>query len=233
MEGPGLLQSPAMSQMISGVIFDFDGVLVDSEPVHEACLRDTVREVGMDFDSDFFHNRLIGVGDRACYPMIGEHNGRELSRDEIHRLMETKRRRFLDAVGRGDIQTQEGAVELLHSLALRVPVGLCSGSRRAEVLPVLEHIGVLSALTTIVTADDVEEQKPQPGPYLSAAKKIGREPSDCAAIEDTPTGLRSALGAGLRAFAVCHTKPREALDGAHVIVDRIGELTADRVLSGA
>ena len=217
--------------MPRGIIFDFDGVIVDSEPLHERACRAAFNEQGMDFSHEQFVAHCIGHGDHNAFINLFRLHGRI---PEPEALAATKARKtdiFLHLVRTEPPIDQPGALDLIHASAAAHPTAVCSGSRRVEVDPVLEALGVLGVLRTTVTADDVPRTKPDPAPYLLAAQRLGCAPQDCVAIEDTPTGAASALAAGLRVLAVCTTLPRERHAGVHRIVENLAGLSIGDLLA--
>lgn len=212
------------------IIFDFDGVIADSEPLHEIAVREAVRTMGMDVTHEEFVAEYVGHGDLNCFGGIGRAHGRELSNGEFERLKELKLEALIRLVGERPPRAQPGAVELIRSAAERVPVAVCSGSRKPEVEPILESLGVLECMTAVVTADDVAMTKPDPASYVLAAERLGVEASECVAIEDTPTGIRSAVGAGCFTVAVCHTFEAGELGEADLVVAGTRLLTVEGLL---
>lgn len=213
------------------VVFDFDGVIVDSEPLHERACLVAARSEGMTFTHEDFVARCIGHGDRLAFDAIARLNTREPDADLIARLCERKTGAFLELLLEEAPAPHAGSVELIHAAAARGPIAVCTGSRRDEVEPILDRLGVLDLLTTLVTADDVERTKPDPAPYALAARRLETPPTACVAIEDTPTGIASALAAGLRVLGVAQTLPRERLSEAHRVADALAFLTLDEILS--
>src|SRR5690606_36880434 len=112
----------------------------------------------------------------------------------------------------------EGTLALIRAAAERCPVTVCSGSGRLSVEPVLRKLDLLNFLGAIVTADDVTRTKPDPAPYLLAASRLAVAPERCVAIEDTPTGVRSARAAACEVIGVAHTVPASSLAEAHRVV---------------
>lgn len=216
--------------MREAVIFDFDGVLVDSEPAHMDAILRTIREVGWDADPGELFRDFVGTSDRHCFEVLGERHGEAVSGERMDALMACKLRHFLAAVEGGRVRAHEGAFELVRGAAGRVPVVVCSGSIRATIEPVLARFGVLDVIRGIVAADDVQHTKPDPEPYRRAAELAGAAPSACVAVEDTDHGIASAKGAGVAVVAVRHSCPDDRLARADRVVDRIGELTAGSLL---
>jgi len=207
------------------IIFDFDGVIVDSEPLHEEALRVAARELGMDFTREKYFGEYVGYDDRDLYAAVARDNSRVLSAAELARFGELKRRSAMDLIAAGRAVPWPGAVELVREAAEVAPLAVCSGALRAEIEPVLGALKIRSCFREVVSADDVEKSKPDPACYLLTAERLGMQARACTAIEDTPTGARAARDAGMRVVGVCHTVARREMAGvAHRVVERIAEL---------
>jgi beta-phosphoglucomutase len=204
------------------VVFDFDGVIVDSEPAHARAIKAALSRMGMAFPYEHDYGRFIGRGDRECFVEVAREQGRELSAADLQLLVAFKGAAFVQALRDGLIRPFGATLELVRAAAERGPVAVCSGSLRESVEPVLEHFGIAACMTTVVTASDVDRNKPDPAPYLLAASRLGMEPGRCVAVEDSPTGIRAARGAGYVVHGVCHSFPRDRLSEA----DHVHESTA-------
>lgn len=212
------------------IIFDFDGVIVDSEPAHEAGLRAAFAEIGIELSHEEFVAKCLGKGDRPCMAAVAADRGRTLTPRELDAMMEHKGRVFLGLVESGQVRSYEGTLALIRAAAERCPVAVCSGSGRLSVEPVLRKLDLLNFLGAIVTADDVTRTKPDPAPYLLAASRLAVAPERCVAIEDTPTGVRSARAAGCEVIGVAHTVPASALAEAHRVVPGTADLSIEELL---
>jgi beta-phosphoglucomutase len=199
---------------LRAIVFDFDGVLVDSEAAHGAGLAAAAAALGMEIRGER-PDWYVGLGDHECFERIARANGRVPDAGLIADLVARKAEAFCRLSREGRISAYPGSFELLRSAAGRVPVAVCSGSHRRDIEPLLERHRASGLLSALVAADDVARTKPDPEPYLLAAKRLGVRPPDCVAIEDSPAGIASAVGAGLRVHAVCHSFPRERLGAAH------------------
>lgn len=217
----------------SAIIFDFDGIIVDSEPVHGYAIAAAVRTMGMEFRHEEEFHRYIGRGDRECLTEIALQHGKRLTPGELDGLVRAKAAAFTAAVLEGRVLPYAGSVELVMAAAERMPVAVCSGSVREVVEPTLERLGLRGHLRTVVTVNDVTANKPDPAPYLLTARRLGVEPGVCAAIEDSPTGIRAARGAGCRVHGVCHSFNAGRLGEAHHIHRRIGDVSLEFLMNGA
>lgn len=218
---------------MDAVIFDFDGVIADSEPLHEEAIRRLFEPMGMPFDHAFFVANCIGASDSVAYRRIAEAHGRELGDDQLAELRPRKEALFVSLVNEGGLVPCPGAVELVRAAAERCPVALCTGSLSEQVAPVLERFGIAELLAVRVTADMVRRTKPDPEPYLTAAARLGIEPHRCTAIEDSPTGIRAAKAAGLRCFAVEQSFEPDRLREADRTYPTIADIPLDDLLSAA
>ena len=217
---------------MQAIVFDFDGVIADSEGAHEAALLKTVARVGLSFTPEQYREELIGFDDREAYPAIARLCGRTLEPGLAAELAEAKRLLIEAMIADGEVPPLPGSLELVIEASGRdIPIAICSGALRSEIVLMLAAFGASDRFGTIVSADDVERAKPDPAGYLMAAERLGVAPSECAVIEDTPTGIAAARAAGYgRIIGVCHSLDAEQLHGADVVVPSTRELTVDRVL---
>ncbi len=213
-----------MLQGIRAIIFDFDGVLVDSEPLHEWAIRETVTPLGWTFTTERFFAEIVGRGDENAFRKIAEWNGAGADEERVAAQLRVKWGLMAEGIEQEKFTIQPGAVELVRAAKARGPVAVCSGSVRETVGTMLERIGVRDVLDALVCGDDVARMKPAPDGYLMAARMLGVEPGECLAIEDTPTGIRAGKSAGMRVVGVCHTYSAAKLEEADVVVGRIGEI---------
>lgn len=213
------------------IVFDFDGVLVDSEGMHERALREVVRAEGMDFTHEQYMSTYVGFDDRDAYRAICADNGRVLDDAMFMRLKVGKARAVERALEKREVPAIEGAPALARAAAKATRTAICSGALRGEIVPMLGVIGLEGVFGIIVSADDVPKAKPDPAGYRLTAQKLGAEPGACVAIEDTPTGIRAALAAGYRVVGVAHTFPASHLREAHLVAEHIRELTIERLFT--
>lgn len=207
------------------IVFDFDGVIADSEPAHELAMRESARAQGLDFTHEQYVDRIIGFDDRDAFRIIAGLCGREPEPGLLEAMAADKVERFEAMVERGEIRVFEGAEALARAASDVVPIAVCSGALRNEVEMILERSGMRSLFRFVVTADDVPAAKPDPAGYLLTAQKLGVEPSRCVTIEDTPTGLTAARDAGYKLAAVGHSFSHDALGPVDLFaqtIDRIG-----------
>jgi beta-phosphoglucomutase len=205
--------------MLSAVIFDFDGIIVDSERLHWAAFNNVLEPLGKTISWPDYVQTYIGFDDRDTFrtalPNIG--NG------ELSGLIEKKAAAFQELLESDGAAALPGAVELIKSLSGKIPLAICSGALREDILPILGSLGISDAFNEIITADDTHISKPDPAPYKLAMKKLGV--TSGLAIEDTPAGIASAKGAGLKVLSVTNSYPAEALTQADAVVASLEGLT--------
>lgn len=205
-------------------IFDLDGTLANSELAHERALRAAAETRGLTLTTEKFHTRFVGLGEAACFRLLGEEQGLAVTDTVLAGLIATKLDRFLDEVRAGAVSPWPGALELVRRTASAMPVALCSGSSADSVGAILHAIGLDRAFGVVVTSGDVRRPKPDPEAYLLTAARLGVDPAACVAVEDSPTGIASAKAAGLRVIGVEHSFPAAMLRGAHLTVRTLNEI---------
>jgi HAD superfamily hydrolase (TIGR01509 family) len=222
------VQGPADERSaVAAVIFDLDGVLVDSEAVWDEVRRRFAEETG-----GHWHARaqrdMMGMSSVEWSRYMHDELGVPLSAEEINR-------RVADRVAelyRERLPLLPGAVEAVRALAGEWPLGLASSSNRHIIDLVLELAGIAGCFEATVSSEEVEGGKPAPDVYLEAARRLGVEPKNCAAVEDSTNGIRSAHAAGMAVIAVPNRDfppDAEALKLADLELDSLTDLTPDPV----
>ncbi len=214
---------------VRAIVFDFDGVLADSEPLHLRVYQEILEPHGVHIDQATYSERYLGYDDVGSFQKIAEDFNLLLGDEEIELLIQEKSRRFQKLVSSGDV-LYPGAAAVVRRLGAAWPLGIASGALRAEIELMLRGAGLLDAFTFIVSAGETEESKPAPDPYLRAAELHAVPAAACVAIEDSHWGLQSARAAGMRTIAITHTYPHETLTDADAIVSSLDEITVDLVM---
>ena len=203
--------------MIRAILFDMDGVLVDSEPAHAAATNDALRQLGLpEVDAAGYERAFFGRPDHESFAAYFARIGQPANRldDALHLKQEAFARRFL-----AEVRPFEDGIEALREAHARgYLVAVVTGARRSELLLVLERFSLGELVDTALSADDVERGKPDPLPYLMAAQRLGIDPDACLVVEDTPAGVEAARAAGMTCLAVDRLGRPERLDGASLIV---------------
>ena len=217
--------------MLQGVIFDFDGVLVDSESAHlEAFRKVLALEVGVEVTVEEYESHYLGLDDHTCVLRALERRGLPTSSHTIRRLVDLKWQAYAENLGH--VRSFPGAETLVRALhAAEVPLAIASGSRRAEIEAILRSRDLLGHFRGIVSSGDVSNFKPHPEPYLRGRGLVdaAESPEGVLAIEDSTAGIASARAAGLRVIGVTNSHPRAKLGLAHHILDSLEGVTVDDV----
>lgn len=207
------------------VVFDFDGVIVNTEPLHFAAYQEILGPLGLAFTWDEYVTHFLGFDDRDAFREAYRKAGRSVGDAELQRLIEAKAGAFQAQVAAHGAAPYPGVVELIRALAGRVPLALCSGALRRDVQPILGKLAVLDRFNAVVTADDVHASKPDPVSYRLALERLaavfpGRpiRPARSLAIEDTPAGIDAARAAGMRVVALPNTYTQDRLAAATCVV---------------
>jgi len=212
---------------IAAIVFDFDGVLADSEPIHFRVYQELLAASGVTLTKEAYCARYLGFDDEGAFRQMATDFKLLLGDEEIEMLIVAKARRFEEIVS-GTNVLYPAAASCVERLAARWPLGIASGAMRADIDLMLKSARLADRFRFIVAAGDTDATKPAPDPYLKAAELLGVPPSVCLAIEDSRWGLQSARTAGMRTIAVTHTYPRNELS-ADRVVDSLDEITEQLV----
>lgn len=213
--------------MPAAVIFDLDGVLMDSEQLWNQAKEDLVRCTGGRWREDA-PQAMMGMSSPEWAAYLRSELGVALDQDAINRAVV----RRMEELYRERLPLLPGAVEGVRALARRWPLGLASSSNREIIDLVLGLAGLAQTFSATVSSEEVKRGKPAPDVYLEAARRLGVDPSQCVAVEDSSNGLRSADAAGMTVIAVpnAHYPPDdEALALAAATVATPGEITPELV----
>ena len=215
--------------MLRAIVFDFDGVIANSEPLHFRAFRDVLSGRGVDLTEPDYYTRYLGYDDRGAFRAIAADRGRRWTSDELAALTADKAAR-MEALERDASVLFPGAAEAIRRAAAAVPIAIASGALGAEIRRVLDGASLTHHFAAIVAAEDTAAGKPAPDPYqravalLSEATGDGLAAADCVAIEDSRWGIASARAAGLRAVGVTSSYDASELSEADLIIGSLAEL---------
>ena len=213
--------------MIDAVVFDMDGVLIASEEVWDEVREAYVRERGGRYD-DEVQRAMMGMSSVEWSQYLHDVAGVP---DEPAAINDEVVRRMLDTY-REHLPLIDGAVDAVQRLAARYPLGLASSSNRPLIDAVLLVAGLTPFFAATVSSEEVPRGKPSPDVYLEAARRLGVDAQQCAAVEDSHGGIRSAKAAGMRVIAIpnpSYPPDDEALAQADVTIRALDELTPELV----
>jgi HAD superfamily hydrolase (TIGR01509 family) len=197
---------------IKGIVFDLDGTLADTEPLHIDTWLVILNNLGLTFEESWMH-QWIGLSDRIVAEHICANYLKKQSVEGLQQLkQQTYRRRATKEVRLFD-QVEDFLIEITQY----VPIAIATNSSQDDVSAVFQATNLQQHLKVIVTANDVTQLKPHPEPYRTAAFQLGLHPSMCIALEDSPAGIKSAKKAGLFAIGVENSHSSEKLTEANLI----------------
>ena len=219
-----------MTGSLQAIVFDFDGVIADSEPLHLRAFQQTLADEQIELTGRDYYSRYLGYDDVGLVQALAADRHIPMSDREITALVARKGAR-LQQLMRGDHVLFPGAVDFIRAAAASVPIAIASGALRHEIEQIVEAAGIRHLFAAIVSSGDTPQSKPSPAPYLLAFERLRiasghqLDPSRSVAIEDSRWGLESARGAGLRCVGVTNSYPAAELEGAELIVDGLNALT--------
>jgi len=219
-----------MSRPLQAVIFDFDGVIANSEPLHMMAFQQVLQSEGVDLEPADYYSRYLGYDDKGVFEAVSRDRARQWSPAHVATLVERKGEHMQAMLLSGAVLFP-GASHFIREVAAEVPIAIASGAQRHEILEIIEAAGLDDLFSAIVASGDTPESKPSPAPYRLAFERLcgaagkSLDPKRTVAIEDSRWGLESAGGAGLRLVGVTTSYPAHELAGAELIADGLNQLT--------
>ena len=188
------------------IVFDFDGVIALSEPLHHRALRYTLKPLGVDVTEEMYFGKVLGLSDRDAILRCVEMASKKLTEAELLELIEKKSVYFQNHLN--EMEPCPGSLEIIEQAYRLCPIAIASGAILDDIEFFLKNFGgepLRKKFQTIVSADQVTHCKPHPEPYLTACQRMGVDPAHCLSFEDTPTGIRAGRAAGLKVIGVANT----------------------------
>ena len=219
-----------MSRPLQAIVFDFDGVIANSEPLHLLAFQQALSEDGIELSASEYYERYLGYDDVGMFAALGRDRALPMQGNRVEELVARKGDRMQQLLRSGSVLFP-GALEFIREAAAAVPIAIASGALRHEIDEIIGAAGVDTLFSVIVAAGDTPESKPSPAPYRLAFEQLrqqtGRalDPRRSVAIEDSHWGLESARGAGLRLVGITSSYPPAELASAELVVNGLGSLT--------
>jgi beta-phosphoglucomutase len=212
--------------VIAAVVFDFDGVIADSEILHLRAYQQVLAPYGITLPREAYYSTYLGFDDTGVFEAVTAAHGWHPARQEIESLIAEKSRVFDALEAEADVLFP-GAARCIEDLSGVFPLGIASGALRHEIENVLRRTRLLDRFQFIVASGETPRSKPWPDPYRKAAQLHRLPAGACVAIEDSRWGLVSARDAGLACVGITHTYPRTELTDADAIIDSLAEFTPE------
>ena len=217
--------------MLRAVIFDFNGIIVDDEPIHFKLFQKVLGEEGIVLTEGAYYERYLGFDDRGAFNAGFREHNRHLDDHKLHQLIARKAVYYQEAI-REQVAIFPGVQNLVTSLVKTLPLAVASGALRNEIETILRTAGLLDHFNGIVSAEDVTSGKPEPEIFLKALATLNARPNnaaieaaDCVVIEDSKEGIRGARRAGMKCLAVTNSHPAELLGEANAVVTSLEKVT--------
>jgi HAD superfamily hydrolase (TIGR01509 family) len=225
--------------VLRAVLFDFNGVLVDDEPIHFEAFQRVLGEEGIELTAEEYYSRYLGFDDRGCFAAVLAAAGEPATVPGLMRLITRKSTYYQERIRERGYPLFPGAEELVRELAAAGRMlGIVSGALRGEVDGALRQFGLSGFFKAVVTAEDVAEGKPHPEGYLRALEGLNSipplperllHPHEILAVEDSPAGLAAAAEAGFVTLGVAQSFPAAELGGADAVTGGLRGLTLPRL----
>jgi beta-phosphoglucomutase-like phosphatase (HAD superfamily) len=218
------------------VLFDFDGVIVNSEPLHFFAMQEALASEKIELTEDEYYRELIGFDDRGAFRNVYQRRGKTLEPKTLLALITHKSERMMDLIRRRRFHALPGVEEFVRALWRHVPLAICSGGLREEIEAMLEGVALRDCFQFIVAAEDVTVGKPDPQGYLLCVRRINDrwaeqahgpprrplKPAECLVVEDAPTVISAVKSVGFPTLAVASSYPLMKLAEADWAVKGLG-----------
>ena len=217
---------------MDALIFDFDGVVVDSEPIHLTGFQKVLAGVGVEMTRQDYYGKYLGFDDHDCLAAACAAGGVGITDEQIRRMTAAKTQ-IVQQVMADAVEALPGAADLIAAAAAEgVPLAICSGALRAEIDLAASAVGVRGHFAVVVAAEDVRRGKPDPEGYRLALEQLRRaagriDPARCVVVEDSPMGIAAAHQAGAKVLAVATSYPMQQLQAADRVVESLADVTLE------
>jgi len=226
--------------LLRAIIFDFDGVIVDSEHLIFKLTQQMAAQEGWTVSEDEYFRDYLALDDRGIIEHLYQSHGRPVNSQRRDQLIEWKFRAYQEIIRNG-LPPMPGAIEFVKKAAAGYPLAIASGSLRVEIEHLLGKLGLRESFSVLATADDCARSKPDPEVYLRALERLAQLPvlrsqplraAECLAIEDAPLGVLAAQKAGMKCLALAHSRPIQELRHAEWVFHEFDEVDLKKIQTG-
>jgi HAD superfamily hydrolase (TIGR01509 family) len=220
------------------VLFDFDGVIVNSEPLHFHAFHEVLADEDIEITEEEYYGELIGFDDKGAFRHVFAKHNRPLGPKTFLRVMTRKSETMMELIAARKYSALPGVEEFVRGLWRNYPLAICSGALREEIEAMLEGVNLRDCFRVIVAAEDVTVGKPDPQGYMLTTQLLAEKakaaaaltPGDCLIVEDAPAVIRSVRAAGFRVLGVATSYPLEKLGEANYVVKSLRPDEVKRVI---
>ncbi len=217
-----------MTHSLRAIIFDFDGVIADTEPFHLQAFQKVLSKEGVSLTEKEYYKKYLGMDDKECFTTVLSLHGRKLTQKKVSSLIQKKSRHYMTAISKG-LSFIPGVVPFVKKASQRYSLAIVSGALRREIAAILKVGGIEKAFSVIVSAEDIRKGKPDPEGFFTALKRLNQRrkprqpqrtpihPWECLVVEDSPFGIEAAIQAGMPCLALSTSYPSGDLSRAHIV----------------
>ncbi|GJM16824.1 MAG: haloacid dehalogenase [Thermodesulfobacteriota bacterium] len=220
--------------MLKAIIFDFDGVIADTEPLHLKAFQLTLLEEGLELTEEEYAAKYLAYDDKTFFKELFKDRNFDHNESTIFEFINRKSRHFNNVL-KGNILILEGVPDFISQVSNSYPLAIGSGALRSEIVEILEYVGLRQHFDIIVSADDVESCKPDPEVYskvlgyLNDLRSVQISAHECLVIEDSVSGIEAAHSAGMKCLAITNSYSTEDLSKAELIVGSLKSVTIAQI----
>lgn len=235
----GDLERNGADMALRAVLFDFNGVIINDEPLHQKLLDELLLEENLRPRPEEFRELCLGRSDRICITELFARRGRVLSDEYLEKLIARKSHAYTEQIAALDtIPSYPGLTDLIFQIrAAQLPMAVVSGASRIEIEIVLTRLELAQHFPVIVAGDEIQVSKPDPTGYLLAVERLNQadpalnlQPNECLVIEDTPAGIQAGKAAGMQVVGVANSYPFHMMQRqSNWAVDYLSDLELERV----
>lgn len=222
--------------MLKAIIFDCDGVIADTEPLHLATAQKVLQEEGIYLTDEDYFNEYLALDDRGCFTKAFTNHNRTISKEQLVELINRKAQ-YVEPLMQASLKIFPGVNDFIERVVTKYPVAIASGARREEIDLILKYGNLQAYFPIIVSTEDVTISKPDPEAFLRAWSLLNEtidepiEQKECLVIEDSIHGVHAAHSAGMKCLAVTNSYAAELLSEADLIVASLSGLSLEKIES--
>jgi beta-phosphoglucomutase len=222
--------------MLKAIIFDCDGVIADTEPLHLFALKRVLDEHNISITDEEYFREFLALDDRGCYTKAFQKIGAPLTQEKLGELIDRKAS-LIDPIMQSQLRLFPGVKDFIELAAKKYAIAIASGARRVEIDLILKHGNLQDLFPVIISTEDVANGKPHPESFLKALELLNDRSSvpvglhECLVIEDSFHGLHAAHSAGMRCLAITNSYSKEILSEADLITESLENLSLEKIES--